>query len=252
MAGIDYIALSVPRTYMLSSDFSEEVGLPGGLLEGGLGVRSRRVPESKEKDVTSLSIEVAEKLRDWFGPDYLSRVKHVASGSETKDVYSDDSKTSSSYMLKMLFSEEKPTEISEDESTYPVKISEEKNACLGALSRVVDYLGKRAKVFAGDGAKYNIQKDPSAEGTAGIGAAGIAVGDGLLLDVPDFIIQGDLFGYSSSHTYDFSKPGRQEGPAAAAANMRPHRLRRADSGRQDRTEPCQIQVLYTSCSSPWA
>jgi len=211
MAGIDYIGLSVPRTYNLSEDFSVQTGVSVGLLKRGLGVHSRRVPETREKDTTSLAIEAVEKLRDWLGIDYLSKIKHVSVGTETRDHYSDDSKPRSSYLLPMLFSKEKPTEISEDERTYPAKASEEKFACLGALSRVVDYMGKKAVVVATDNAEYNLQDDPSAEGTAGTGAGAMAVGEGDMLRVPDFVVEGDLFGYSSSHTYDFSKPSRREG-----------------------------------------
>gem|GEM_PF-5032218 len=199
MAGIDDIRLSVPDTYITSGEFAEGAGLPPELLEKGLGVLRRRVPNSGFQDKSCLALEAGEKLRDALGPEYMREVRHLSMGHETRD--GDDSKPDVSPLLSLLFSG--GDRIKEDERTYNVKVSEEKFACLGALSRVVDYLGKRAVVVAADIAEYD---SPSAEGTAGAGAAAIAVGEGDLLRVPEFVVENDLFGYSSSHTYDFSKP----------------------------------------------
>lgn len=211
MAGIDDIRLSVPYTYIGSENFAEGANVSEGLLIEGLGVYSRRVPHSKFQDKNCFALEAAEKLRNALGHDYMQKVRRVGMSSETDDF--DSSKPGSSIVLPLLFGDGNIREIFEDPRTYPVQVSEGKFACLHGLGELTNYLGKKTPslILPADISEYDMVNDASAEGTAGAGAAAIAVGEGRMLQVPDFIVEGDLFGYSSSHTHDFSKPVTVEG-----------------------------------------
>lgn len=208
MAGIDDMGFFASPAYIDSEEFARGAGLPAELMSRGLGVRRKSVA-SRYVDNVALGLAASEQVLRRLPDGKRKGLRRTGASTETWEKSSDHSKPMSSFMLPLFNGI--PDRIVEDERTYNVSNFQAEHACLAGLNLLELYLGREALLVASDVAHYDLKNDPSAEGTAGNGAAAVLTGEGRMLRVPDEVVLEDLYGFSSSHTYDFTKPCDEDG-----------------------------------------
>lgn len=203
-AGIDDIAIYIPRLYVDAADFAKARGLEPGKLEKGLGVSQMAIVDTNQ-DPAILAANAALKImqKNKLSPEDIGRL-YVSTESSF-----DESKAMNSYVIGML------------EQVYGQGAFEHcggvetKFACVSGSYALYDNAnwirageaeGKHALVIVSDIAKYDLGS--SGELTQGAGAVVM-----LLNDKPRLLsFDPKITATSIKDEYDFYRPFGKETP----------------------------------------
>jgi len=204
VAGIDDIAIYIPRLYLDASDFAKARGLDPEKLERGLGIRQMAIVDTNQDPACLASnacLNVMQKNK--LSPDEIGRL-YVATESAF-----DESKAMNSYVIGML------EQVYGDGTFGHCGGIECKFACVSGSYALYDNTNwiragesedKYALVVVSDIAKYDLGS--SGEVTQGAGAVAM-----LLNDKPRLLsFDPKVTATSIKNEYDFYRPFGKETP----------------------------------------
>ena len=204
VAGIDDIAIYIPRLFVDAADFASARGLDPAKLQRGLGVSQMAMVDTNQ-DPACLAANACLKLmkKNGLSPDDIGRL-YVATESAL-----DESKAMNSYVIGML------EQVYGSESFEHCGGIETKFACVSGSYALYDNTnwirageaeGKNALVVVSDIAKYDLGS--SGEMTQGAGAVAM-----ILNDHPRLLaFDPKVTATSIKDEYDFYRPFGKETP----------------------------------------